>query len=124
MTTTRDQADRERRLSDLYLAFNRRDVPALLAAVTRDVRWPNGWEGGVVDGREDLAAYWRRQWAQIEPSVEPTAFTAEADGRIAVTVRQLVRDKRGTQLADNVVTHVYRFVGELIAEMEIRDQRP
>ncbi|MCP3782578.1 hypothetical protein NLX85_04245 [Micromonospora sp. A3M-1-15] len=49
----------------------------------------------------------------------PTAFRTESDGRIAVTVRQVVRDKAGTTLANRTVTHVYRFVDDLVAEMEI-----
>jgi hypothetical protein len=64
--------------------------------------------------------YWTRQWAQIEPTVVPTGFRTESDGRIAVTVHQVVRDRAGTTLADQTVTHVYRFVDDLVAEMEIR----
>ncbi|MFC6015656.1 nuclear transport factor 2 family protein [Plantactinospora solaniradicis] len=89
--------------------------------MTPEVRWPNGWEGGHVHGREQVAAYWRRQWDELEPSVTPTAFTTEADDRIAVAVHQVVKDKAGTVLADHTVTQVYRFAGELIAEMTIRE---
>ena len=117
--TDQEAADQQRRLTDLYLAFNQRDIPALLAAMASDVRWPNGWEGGTVRGHDEVRAYWTRQWAQIEPTVVPTAFRTESDGRIAVTVRQVVRDKAGTTLANRTVTHVYRFVGDLVAEMEI-----
>ncbi|WFE40006.1 nuclear transport factor 2 family protein [Micromonospora sp. WMMD998] len=108
------------RLAGLYQAFNARDMPTLLAAMTPDVCWPNGWEGGVLHGRAEVSAYWRRQWAEIEPSVTPTAFTEEADGRVAVSVRQVVRDKAGAKLANDTVTHVYRLVDGLVAEMEIR----
>lgn len=107
-------------LAVLYAAFNRRDIPALLNALTPDVRWPNGWEGGQIHGHEELAAYWTRQWAEIDPTVEPTRFSTEQDGRIAVTVHQVVRDKTGTVLADGTVTHVYRFENGLVAEMELR----
>jgi limonene-1,2-epoxide hydrolase len=109
------------RLAALYAAFNERDVPAVLAALSPEVVWPNGWEGGTVHGHGEVAAYWRRQWAEIEPTVVPTAFATEPDGRVAVTVHQVVRDKAGSLLADQTVTHVYRFEGDLIAEMEIRD---
>ncbi|WP_091663179.1 nuclear transport factor 2 family protein [Micromonospora auratinigra] len=114
-------ADRQRRLTALYTAFNRRDVATVLAALTPDVRWPNGWEGGTVTGHDEVAAYWRRQWEQLDPTVEPTAFDVEADGRVAVTVHQVVRDRNGTILVDHTVTHRYRFAGDLVAEMEIRD---
>ncbi|MFJ6168718.1 nuclear transport factor 2 family protein [Micromonospora orduensis] len=108
-------------LTSLYAAFNERDIPTLLAAMTPDVSWPNGWEGGVVRGREEVGAYWRRQWDQIEPTVTPTAFATEADGRIAVTVHQTVHDKSGVKLADHTVTHVYRLEKGLVAEMDIRE---
>jgi nuclear transport factor 2 (NTF2) superfamily protein len=109
------------RLASLYEAFNARDVPAVLAALSPDVVWPNGWEGGTVRGHDEVAAYWRRQWAEISPTVVPTAFATEPDGRVAVTVHQVVRDKAGVVLADQTVTHVYRFDGNLITAMEIRD---
>jgi len=106
---------------NLYAAFNDRDIPTLLVAMTPDVSWPNGWEGGVVRGRDQVGAYWRRQWEQLDPAVMPTAFSVEADGRIAVAVHQVVRDKTGAKLADHTVTHVYRFDNGLVAEMEIRE---
>jgi ketosteroid isomerase-like protein len=113
--------DSIQRLIDLYAAFNRRDIPALLAAMTPDVVWPNGWEGGILRGRDDVAAYWRRQWKEIQPTVEPTAFHVEPGDRVAVTVRQIVKDVQGATLSDAVVTHLYRFAGSLVAEMTIRD---
>jgi ketosteroid isomerase-like protein len=116
-----DQQDQQRRLTDLYAAFNRRDVPALLAAMTPDVVWPNGWEGGTVRGRDEVRDYWTRQWAEIDPTVVPTGFGLEDDGRIAVTVHQVVRDAAGAVIADRTVTHVYRFDGALVSEMEIRE---
>jgi hypothetical protein len=115
----REVADRQGRLRDLYTAFNKRDMPTLLAAMAPDVLWPNGWEGGTVRGHDELRAYWTRQWAQIEPTVVPTVFKAENDGRTAVTVQQVVRDKAGVTLVTQTVTHVYRFADDLVAEMEI-----
>ncbi|MEV4755329.1 nuclear transport factor 2 family protein [Micromonospora sp. NPDC049559] len=112
--------DRQRQLTDLYAAFNRRDVPALLAAMTPDVAWPNGWEGGTVHGRDAVREYWTRQWAQIDPTVEPVGFAREDDGRVAVTVHQVVRDLAGAIVAEGTVTHVCRFAGDLVSEMEIR----
>ncbi|MEV0002901.1 nuclear transport factor 2 family protein [Micromonospora sp. NPDC050980] len=108
------------RLAGLYEAFNARDVPTLLAAMTPDVTWPNGWQGGVLHGRAEVGDYWRRQWAELEPTVTPTGFAAEPDGRVAVTVHQVVRDSAGAELTNQTVTHVYRLVGGLVAEMEIR----
>ena len=118
---TEDLSTYEALLTGYYVAFNRRDVPVLLAAMTPDVAWPNGWEGGAVHGRAEVSEYWRRQWQEIDPTVTPTAFTVEPDGRVAVTVDQLVRDKAGAVLSERTVTHVYRFVDGLISDMEIRE---
>jgi SnoaL-like protein len=84
-----------------------------------DVRWPNGWEGGYVNGRDEVRDYWRRQWAEIDPTVEPVAVDVQDDGSVAVRVHQVVRDLDGNLMADGEVLHVYRFADGLIAEMSI-----
>lgn len=104
----------------MYAAFNRRDIPAVLAVLAPDVSWPNGWEGGTVTGHEQVRGYWTRQWAEIDPSVTPTAFAVEPDGRVAVTVHQVVRTPQGAVVADETLAHVYRFSGDLVTGMEIR----
>ena len=43
--------DREALPRSVYAAFNTRDVVGCLAAITPDVDWANGWEGGRVLGR-------------------------------------------------------------------------
>ena len=55
--------------SDLYAAFNARDIDAVLARLDADVDWPNAWEGGRLRGREAVRAYWTRQWAAIDGRV-------------------------------------------------------
>jgi ketosteroid isomerase-like protein len=112
---------REGQIRQLYAAFNRRDVDALLSAMAADVRWPNGWEGGWIDGRSEVRRYWERQWQAIDPSVEPVETVQRADGTIAVRVHQVVRQKDGTVIADQEVVHVYRFDGDAIAQMVIED---
>ena len=96
--------------------------PALdaLAALHPDVDWPNGLEGGRVHGHRAVREYWIRQWGLIDPRVEPRGFTTEADGRIAVDVRQVVRDRAGALLKDEMVQHVYRNEDGLDRAMEIR----
>ncbi|MEU5725910.1 nuclear transport factor 2 family protein [Micromonospora sp. NPDC047738] len=116
-----EPADQQEQLWSLYAAFNRRDVAAVLAALAPDVSWPTGWEGGSVRGHDQVRAYWRRQWAAIDPVVVPTAFHTEDDGRVTVTAHQVVRTRQGAVIADQVVTHVYRFAGGLIVDMAIQD---
>ena len=104
-----------------YAAFNARNVDAAVATMHPDVEWPNGMEGGRVHGRQTVREYWTRQWTLVDPQVEPLSFATEADGRIAVEVRQVVRDAAGTLLVEQRVRHVYRMEDGLVREMEIRD---
>jgi ketosteroid isomerase-like protein len=106
-------------LARLYAAFNRRDAEGVLAFLCGDVDWPNGMEGGRVHGRDAVRAYWRRQWAAIDPRVEPIRMEEAADGATAVEVHQVIRDLSGTMLKDQVVRHTYRFRGGLVERMDI-----
>ena len=112
---------RQVQLRLLYEAFNARDIDTCLAAMTPDVDWANGWEGGRVAGREAVRAYWQRQWAEIDSTAEPTAVTERPDGTVEVAVHLLARDKHGRVLNDGQSRHVYEFRGDLIERMTIED---
>jgi hypothetical protein len=107
-------------LRRLYAAFNLREIESVLAAMEPGVDWPNGWEGGRVFGTAAVRDYWTRQFKALDPRVEPTGFAAEPDGRIAVTVHQVVHDREGKLLADQIIQHVYAIRHGLICSMEIR----
>jgi ketosteroid isomerase-like protein len=107
-------------IKDLYAAFNRRDIDAVLAKMRPDVAWPNGWEGGAVVGHAAVRDYWSRQWAAIDPSVTPTKISAGSDGEVTVEVRQVIKDLSGAVRSDGMIRHVYTFEEGLIAAMEIR----
>ena len=109
----------EQQLRSLYEAFNDRDAERVLAEMTDEVDWPNGWEGGRVLGREAVVAYWRRQWSEIDPRVEPVSITRHDDGTVSVDVHQTVRDLDGNLLSDGNVVHRYAFRGGLITRMDI-----
>jgi ketosteroid isomerase-like protein len=104
----------------LYDRFNARDIDAVLAHLTTDVDWPNGWEGGYVHGHDEVRAYWTRQWEAIDGTVAPQAFATEPDGRIDVTVHQVVKTLEGEVVEDTTVHHVYRLRDEQVVQMEIR----
>jgi ketosteroid isomerase-like protein len=107
-------------LERLYERFNARDVDAVLTHLTSDVDWPNGWEGGYVRGHDEVRDYWARQWAAIDATVTPEGFATEPDGRIDVTVHQVVRNLDGEVVEDAIVHHVYRLRDGRVAHMEIR----
>jgi hypothetical protein len=111
----------ERLLRSLYEAINARDVETCLAGMTADVDWANGWEGGRVVGRDAVGDYWRRQWAAIDSTAEPTAVTERPDGTVEVAVHLVARDKHGDVLNDAHGRHVYDFRGDLVRRMTIED---
>lgn len=109
-------------LGDAYDAFNKRDITSALQNMHLDVSWPNGMEGGTVYGHDGVPSYWSRQWTLIDPHVEPLDFRLEDDGRITVTVHQVVHNITGNLLVDQTVYHVYTFKDKLVASMEIKQQ--
>jgi hypothetical protein len=103
----------------LYEAFNARDVEGLVGMMTPNVDWPNGWEGGRVTGRAAVKDYWLRQWREIDPTVTPEGIGVLSDGRVALKVRQVVKNRAGAVLSDAQVLHVYTLKDGLIAGMDI-----
>lgn len=115
----------EELLRSLYAAFNARDIDGVLAAMTEDVDWPNAWEGGRLRGPEAVRGYWTRQWAAIDPHVEPVEVTPRVGGggvRFAVEVEQVVRSRDGEVLASGTVLHVYRLRDGLVDRMDVEAQ--
>jgi len=107
-------------LKYLYDRFNGRDIEAVLATLHREVTWANGMEGGHVHGDASVRSYWTRQWAMIDPHVEPAGFSAGADGAVIVEVHQIVRDLEGNLLSDKKVGHIFRIEDGLIRRFDIR----
>src|SRR5689334_1642642 len=106
----------------LYDCFNARDMEALLSAMEENVIWANGMEGGHVHGREGVRSYWIRQWAMIDPRVEPVAFSTGQEGEVIVEVHQIVRDLDGNLLADKFVGHVFWLRNGLVERFDIREE--
>jgi hypothetical protein len=108
-------------LKRVYDQFNAREIEAVLAAMHEDVMWANGMEGGYVHGRDEVRSYWTRQWAMMDPHVEPVQLTDGPEGEVVVEVHQVVHDLEGKLLADKTVTHVFRIANGLIKRFDIRD---
>jgi nuclear transport factor 2 (NTF2) superfamily protein len=106
-------------LKNAYTAFNHRDMDTAISLMHPDVDWPNGMEGGTEHGHEAVRKYWTRQWKLIDPYVDPIEFNEMADGRIDVTVHQVIKDLSGIILADLIVHHIYKIEDGLIINMEI-----
>lgn len=104
-----------------YWAFNSRDLDAALSATHPEVDWPNALNGGRLRGHAGIRRYWEQQFEVMDPRVEPRGMRDEADGRVVVDVRQVVRDLHGTLIADQRVEHIYALRDGLIARMDIRE---
>ena len=109
-------------LEKAYAAFNRRDIDGALALMTEDVNWPKASEGGRVLGKEEVRAYWTRQWGEFDSLVEPLAITGEGGGKVRVWVHQVVKNLHGDVLFDSEVLHVFTMNSGLIAAMDLGDE--
>jgi ketosteroid isomerase-like protein len=108
-------------LKHVYERFNARDMETVLAVMHEDVVWANGMEGGHVHGRDGVRSYWTRQWAIVDPHVDPVGFSAGPKGEIIVEVHQVVHDLAGRLLVDQSVGHIFRVENGQIKRFDIRD---
>jgi hypothetical protein len=109
-------------IEQAYSAFNKRDIEGALELMTEDVSWPKASEGGRVVGKEEIRAYWTRQWREFDPRVEPLEITEGEGGKVGVRVHQVVRNLQGDVLSDSEVLHVLTVKAGLIAAMDLGDQ--
>jgi hypothetical protein len=103
-------------------SFNRRDIDGALALMTEDVSWPKASEGGKVIGKEEIRAYWTRQWSEFDGQVEPLQITEEDGGKVRVKLHQRVKNLQGEVLWDGEVLHVFTVNSGLIAAMDLGDE--
>jgi len=111
-----DNADLVRRLYD---RFNARDIDGVLLALAEDVAWANGMDGGHVHGRDAVRDYWTRQWAVIDPHVDPIRVGDPVDGSTLVDVHQVVKDLEGKVLLDETIAHRFQFEGDVVTRFDI-----
>ena len=115
-------------LKRMYDCFNARNIDGVLSELANDVVWANGMDGGHVQGREAVRAYWTRQWTLVSPHVEPVSFRRAPDGAIIAEVQQSVRDLEGKPLQgqthglrDKTVGHVFHLRDGKVARFDIQD---
>jgi hypothetical protein len=104
-----------------YSAFNQRNVDGALALMSENVSWPKVSEGGRVVGKEQIRAYWTRQWQEFDPHVEPIKVIDREEGKTDVKVHQLVKSLGGDVLSDSEVWHVYTIANGLIERMDLKE---
>ena len=108
-------------IAQAYSAFNQRDIDGALALMSENVSWPKASEGGRVVGKEEIRAYWTRQWKEFDPHVEPLEIIDQKGGITDVKVHQLVKSLNGDILSDGEVWHVYTIANGLIERMDLKE---
>jgi hypothetical protein len=106
-------------IAEIYSAFNHRNIDGALARMSEGVSWPKASEGGRVVGKEEIRAYWSRQWKEFNPHVEPIEVIDRGTGKIDVRVQQLVKSLAGDVLSNSEVWHAYTIADGLIERMDL-----
>jgi len=114
-------ANTETLIAQACSAFNRRNTDAAPALMSENVSWPGAPGGGRVDGKEEIRAYWTRQWQEFAPHVEPMEVIDREGGGTHVRVHQLVNSLGGDLLSDGDVRHIYTIANSLIERMDLGD---
>ncbi len=114
--------DAQTLIAEVYSAFNQRNIDAALALMSESVSWPKASEGGRVVGKEEIRAYWSRQWKEFDPQVEPIEVIDRGAGKIDVRVHQLVKSLGGDVLSDGEVWHSYTTANCLIERMDLEEK--
>lgn len=108
-------------IAQAYAAFNQRNVDGALALMSENVSWPKASEGGRVVGKEEIRAYWTRQWKEFDPHVEPVEVIEREGGKTDVKVHQVVKNRGGDVLSDSEVWYVYSIANGLIERMDLKE---
>lgn len=106
-------------IQNLYDSFNRREIETVLSMIAEDVKWANGMEGGFIYGRDNVREYWRRQFEVLSPQLEILKIETDENGRMIVTVHQVVKDLDGNILVDRTVEQIFTIEDDLIKVYEI-----
>ena len=106
-------------ITQVYSAFNQRDIDSALMLMSESVSWPKASEGGRVIGKEEIRAYWTRQWKQFDPQVEPLEVIERERGKTDVKVHQIVKSLTGEVLSDSEVLHCYTIANGFIERMDL-----
>ena len=108
-------------LKNIYEAFNKREIEAIISFMDPDVKWANGMEGGHVYGHNGVKEYWTRQFTMVSSNVSPLEINKE-DGTVKVKVHQVVHDLNGNLLADEIVYHFFLLQDNKVALFDIGEK--
>jgi hypothetical protein len=89
--------------------------------MSESVSWPKASEGGRVVGKEEIRAYWTRQWKEFDPHVDPVEVIDREGNKTDVKAHQLVKTLGGDVPSDTDVWHVYTIANGLIERMDLKE---
>ena len=112
-------ASTEALLTGLYEAIDIEDIDAVVALFHLDARIPDSLEQGAIVGREEIRAYYVRQFATIHVGSSLLSTRLLADGRIEAHLHVQVHGVEGGSWGEGRVTATYRVDGGRIIEMVI-----
>jgi uncharacterized protein len=106
-------------VQDIYAAFARGDIPAILDEVADDVRWDHLPDGGGAQrhdvpwlrartGRDDVAGFFEALGALDFHEFAPTAFLADGDLVVALIDEDATVTATGERIRD-AAAHVWTF---------------
>ena len=110
--------DTKKVIEEAYAAFNNRDIDGALALMAEDVRWPKASEGGTVVGKEEIRAYWTRQWSEFDPRVDPLAMTEEEGGKKFTASDADTLGTEAQRNAEAIAGQVSQAAGQLGLKLE------
>lgn len=102
----------------LYKNFNERNIDLVITAMTDDVKWANGMDGGYVYQHTGVKEYWTRQFTMVSANVTPLEIKPENDF-VKIKVHQVVHDLDKNLLADGIVEHIFFLKNDKIHEFHI-----
>ncbi len=109
----------EKILRDSYLAFNERDLARTMKYIGPNVEWENTLDGIIIHGKEAVAAYFLRQWKEMNPTFDLRHFEMDEEGKVVLTVIQTVRGTGEVAISQGLVRHLYEFEDGLVRRMGI-----
>lgn len=108
-------------LAKAYNAFNTRDLDALAATFHKDVEWPDILDGGTIQGREAVIAYFGRQLDLMIPDARLIRTRVVAPDRLEADIQYAVRSLQGRLWSDTTATLAYDFRDGLIVRLTVID---
>ncbi len=112
----------EEMLRHAYVAYNSRDINALLALVTENVDWPNG--SARLHGKGELRSYETRQWRETLTHDEPVHIAKLAPDKYVVRISQVVRTLDGSIISTGDFDHTHHVRNKLIDRLDIQRVPP